>query len=82
MSAWRRRLISSLETIDRFRLHSRLALWWAIALTTFVVERVTRPEVLTSATGAGATIAVAAIGILATVVSLYKDLKGQTKNDQ
>jgi len=60
---------------DKHRLHSKLALWWAVALTTFVVERVTRPEVLDGATGAGGTIAVAAIGILATVVGLYKDVR-------
>lgn len=72
----RGRFAAFLTLSDRFGLNSRLALWWAIFLTTFVVERVTRPEVLTNATGAGATIAVGAIGILATVVGLYKESKG------
>lgn len=51
-------------------------MWWSIALTTFVVERVTRVSVLTGATAAGGTIAVAAIGILSTVIGLYIKRRG------
>lgn len=58
----------------------RVVLIWAMTLTTIVVLRVTTPEVLTKATAGGATIAVSAIGILLTVVTLYQWLRQQDEN--
>lgn len=57
---------------NRQKLFRRLILVWAIGLVTLVVLRATEPDVLSSATGAGATIVTAAIGILTTVVGLYQ----------
>lgn len=65
-AAWCDRLANS------HKLFRRAVLVWAICLVTIVVLRATRPEVLTSASGAGATIVTGAIGILTTVVGLYQ----------
>jgi len=65
-------IVSTLASRMLFR---RLVLMWAMGLTTIVVLRVTVPEVLGSATAGGASIAVASIGILATVVGLYQWLR-------
>ena len=69
----RQRIIRACRSfIDRHQVVSRLALLWAIGLTTFTVERVTRPDVLQDMTAPGATVATGAIGILSTVVGLYR----------
>lgn len=63
------------STLSSRMLFRRLVLLWAMSLTTEVVLRVTAPEVLSAATAGGASIAVASIGILATVVGLYQWLR-------
>lgn len=64
--SWCERLANS------HKLFRRAVLLWAVVLVTVVVLRATRPEVLTAATAAGATIVTAAIGILTTVIGLYQ----------
>lgn len=64
--AWLNRLV------NQQRLFRRLVLIWAVWLVTHVVLTVTEPSVLTKITSPGATVVVAVIGILATVISFYQ----------
>lgn len=50
----------------------RALLIWACAIVTVAVLRATSPEVLSSVTGAGATVITAVVGILATVIGFYQ----------
>jgi hypothetical protein len=63
------------QTLASRMLFRRLLLLWAMCLTTLVILRVTEVQVLTGATAGGATIAVSAIGILATICMLYQYLR-------
>lgn len=61
------------DFLKRHRLLPRLTLIWACTIITIVVLRVTEPEVMTAiGGGAVATIVTGVIGILATVVTLYR----------
>lgn len=57
---------------ERHKFVRRATLAWACWLITVVVLRATEPSVFSEATGAGATIVTAVIGMLATVIGLYQ----------
>lgn len=65
-----------LRTLDRLanrqRLFRRLVLIWACVLVTIVSLRATEPEALQGMTGPAASVVVAVIGILATVIAFYQ----------
>lgn len=64
------------DFLNRHRVIPRLVLIWACVLISVVVLRVTEPEVVTAIGGAAvATIVTGVIGILATVVTLYRGRK-------
>lgn len=58
--------------IEQHKLVRRLTLAWACVLITLVVLRVTTPEALPHVTAAVASVVVAVIGILTTVIGLYQ----------
>lgn len=60
------------KAINEHKLIRRLALIWACWLITVVVLRVTEPSVLEKVNSSTATIVVAVIGILATVIAFYQ----------
>ncbi|MCZ4284559.1 MULTISPECIES: hypothetical protein [Marinobacter] len=61
------------DFLKRHRLIPRLVLIWACVLISIVVLRVTEPEVMeVIGGGAVATIVTGVIGILATVITLYR----------
>jgi len=60
------------KAINEHKLIRRLALVWACWLITVVVLRVTTPEVMAQVNSSMATIVVAVIGILATVIAFYQ----------
>lgn len=65
------------DFLNRHRVLPRLVLIWACVLISVVVLRVTEPEVVTAIGGAAvATIVTGVIGILATVVTLYRGKAG------
>lgn len=65
------------DFLRRHRLIPRLVLIWACVLISIVVLRVTEPEVMeVIGGGAVATIVTAVIGILATVITLYRSKPG------
>lgn len=59
----------------------RLSLFWAIWLITVVAFRVTRPEIITNISPAGATVVSAILGILATVITFYQWHRSQDDKD-
>lgn len=67
------------DWIENHKLIRRLALLWAISLITYVTISVMQPEIITVISGAGASVVVAVIGILQTVVALYQT--GRSKED-
>lgn len=67
------------DWLEKYKLVRRLALLWAISLITYVTVSVMQPEIITAITGAGASVVIAVIGILQTVVALYQS--GRAKED-
>lgn len=66
------------DFLRRHRLIPRLTLIWACTLITIVILRVTDPDVMQVIGGAAvATIVTGVIGILATVVTLYRSKPGE-----
>lgn len=61
-----------IKLINDHKLIRRVTLAWACWLITVVVLRVTQPEVLEKVNSSMATIVVAVIGILATVIAFYQ----------
>lgn len=60
------------DLIEKHKFIRRLALAWACTIITVVVLRVTGPETITNISTAGASVVIAVIGILTTVVGLYQ----------
>ena len=60
------------KLFNEHKLIRRVALVWACWLITVVVLRVTEPAVLEKVNSSMATIVVAVIGILATVIAFYQ----------
>lgn len=58
--------------VNRQRLFRRLVLIWACWLVTEVALRATSPEALAGMSGPAASVVVAVIGILATVIAFYQ----------
>lgn len=68
---------------EKYKGARRLSLLWAIVLITFVINRITQPEILKSLTAQHVALATLIVGILATVVGFYhKSRAEQDKDDQ
>ncbi|HRQ57643.1 MAG TPA: hypothetical protein PLN31_09500 [Azoarcus taiwanensis] len=67
---------------ERHKFVRRAALIWACALITVVLLRVTTPEALPLVSPPVATIVVAVIGILSTVIGLYQWLRHRDDAEQ
>lgn len=70
------------EMVERNKLVRRLVVGWAVLLITFVVVRVTAPEVITVIGVAGATVVTGVIGLFGTVLGLYQHHRHQDDQTQ
>lgn len=65
------------DLFERHKLVRRLALLWAVLLVTYIVIKILDPVLFGMITAAHATVVVAFVGILTTVVGLYQWLRSQ-----
>lgn len=70
-----------LYLIEQHKLVRRLVLLWACVIITIAVLRYTDPEVIGQITGPAATVFVAIIGILATVIGFYQHNRQKDRDD-
>lgn len=67
------------DLFEKHKLMRRISLIWVLILITFVLERVTRPEIIVLIQTPGASIIIAVIGMLATIVGFY--MSGRAKEE-